>query len=624
MENKVFQDNLAIIEKYDAKLAQSIKNTVITSYMILAKTDADEYNFIYKTTPLHDTHGAEKEAKDIVKNISNINVENSIVIIFGLGLGYLLDEAASAAKGKVILFEPSLEILKTTLEIAELQTILSKKNVFLCADMEKLSGYIKTLANKETQITISFLNSYRQLFGERLNEVAQAAQYSQGEEQAVENTLKVIGKLAVVNTFKNLKHLKETATITELTGHFKKKPALIVSAGPSLSKNIDFIKENQNKMVIFCIGAARRLLEKHGIVPDFLCIVEPRGTKGQYEGVDLSNDNLILEPSVHFDIFEQKAKNKFLYPSKGNFLNDWLCKNLKISNNDLPTAGTVSYEALNCAKLMGCEPLILIGQDLAYTDGRCYAQGSAYNELVCELDPETQEYKIFPKDKERYKIELFGKDSGLTPERLEVCVEEHLEFLNKNLMTVKGQSGEPLPTQNGYALFIKYFESFASDNPSRSLINASSGGAQIEGFKNIPLQNIDLKEEFDKTVGTIKTKYNITSLKEGIAKEKLLMLSAIEEIYSVLHPLILKMAKEFRPKNIEKFREKFYSCMRQYVDKYVNKSLPVYFAAYEGVHNIFSLPYGPGEFFGVTDCIGKNITELVNICEELEESGLFG
>ena len=64
--------------------------------------------------------------------------------------------------------------------------------------------------------------------------------------------------------------------------------------------------------------------------------------------------------------------------------------------------GTVSYTALNCARLLGCSKIILVGQDLAYIEGQCYSKDSAYKDLTCSYNKEKDKWEITAKDFEAF------------------------------------------------------------------------------------------------------------------------------------------------------------------------------------------------------------------------------
>lgn len=593
MENKVLEGNLGLIAGYNKRLAiqiEGLKN--LRQSFELVKTQKDEYNLLVNGVEIHANNGALDEAKKITNGINNLKEKNSICVVFGLGLGYLFDEIVQNANGSVILFEPNLEILKCTLEIVDMAEILAKKNVVVCSEIEDLKFYIGEFSNKLTKISVSFLTSYYNIYFEQIKEIATIVEYAHGEVAARHNTILNCGNLTVKNTLLNLNNIFQSNFIKDFKNKFENKPAIIVSAGPSLALNIELIKKNQNKFVIFCVGTALRALTNSGITPDFTVIIEPYSTSGQIENLNLENTTLIMEPYTSPDIWNLQAKNKVLFCSKYNFLNDWLCDGIKINNENLASVGTVSYCALSSASLMGCNPIVLIGQDLAYTNGVCYAKGSAYEDLECILNSETNKFEIVPKNYEKYLFALMGEGLNATNKELaQKTCSDHLNFLNESLYTVDGQNGEKLPTQTGYAIFIKHFENFAKENTllyakRAKLINSSTGGAQINGFENQSfadfLQNNN--KEIDKNIALEKTTYDI----ENLTKKAMVCTKEIQEAKEYNKGTILlfeKIVKEFQlrktiSKNVEKMFEKLRERMNFFDKKYFMLDSFIYYTIY--------------------------------------------
>ena len=92
MENKVLQDNIAQIAKYDKEFANEIlmfENE--KSNVELAQNENGEYNILFNSMPLHNINGAIIESEQIVSHFEDN--ENMVKIIYGLGLGYLVDSA---------------------------------------------------------------------------------------------------------------------------------------------------------------------------------------------------------------------------------------------------------------------------------------------------------------------------------------------------------------------------------------------------------------------------------------------------------------------------------------------------------------------------------------------------
>ena len=93
-----------------------------------------------------------------------------------------------------------------------------------------------------------------------------------------------------------------------------------------------------------------------------------------------------------------KTKNPtdFYFYCKNDLFSRWLADFCGFSIDNYKTKGSVSHLALVAARNMGCNPIILTGQDLAFTDGKIYSSGSFWGDIYCfneknELDllPET-------------------------------------------------------------------------------------------------------------------------------------------------------------------------------------------------------------------------------------------
>ena len=540
MENKVLEENIDLIKKYDSNLANKILMfKEEKSNLEICKTQEGEYNLVYRGCCLHSQKGAIKEAKDIASKVDE--EENSIRVIFGLGLGYVVEEISNKIKkSKIIVYEPALDIIHYVLSIAKIDS-LYKNNVFLCNDKETLAEYVLENTDNKSKMKLIYTKSYKEIFPNEFNEILQTIQTSQGQHSANVNTVIKKAPQALNNTYANLKKVLNLPYIMQYKDIYKGKTALIISAGPSLKDNIETIKNNKDKFVIFCVNVAMEYVINSGIEPDFIIDIEAAGADYQYKDIDISNSYLILEPFSHYLKYDIQAKKVITYISKNNFLNGWLRSGLEIDDN-LETMGTVSYTALDCAYIMGFDKIILIGQDLAYKDGQCYAKGSRYEDLECVFDEKQNKYVIQARDFEKYAQKLLGK----TSDAVFKYAKKYIANLNKNIYTIKSQNNTYLPTQAGYALFVEWFEKVAQrykkEKPDIKLINSSTGGAQINGFENICLSDaVKNSEKIEK--------YELSNCTVKYRKE--VILNKIKEHLEGLY------AYDNYAKDVQKYCEKF-------------------------------------------------------------------
>lgn len=535
MENKVLNENISHVAKYNKELADEIlRFNCEKSTLQLVQNENNEFNLLKEGNFVHDIYGALNEAKRIIGSIKNKEEKNIIRIIYGLGLGYLVDEAANNLNGKIIVYEPDLDIIKTVLSLAKIDGLF-KDNVFLCSDKDSLMDFVYALSNQDTNISITFLNYHKSLFLDDIKDVLYTAQKSQARHKGNRMTMYKKMPQAILNTFSNLEKIIKAQDILSLKDIYKGKTALCLSAGPSLAENIETIKKNQDKFVIFALNPTVKLLAQHNIQPDFILYIETIDNSAQFQYDIVQNSYLILEPYCHWKVYNLKSKGIFNYISQNSFLNPWVLDCLKMQSN-LQTVGTVSYMALVSAFLMGFEKIVVIGQDLAYKDGNCYAKGSHYENLRCVFKKELNKYVIEPDNIE--KFEKAVTPSSTDSKIIKLNAQKYLKFLNDNIATIKAQNGSLIPTQTGYAIFVDIFKKLAKElkviNPSLKLINSSNGGAQIDNFENIELgevvkdlsfiekKNIEIKPpEIDREhikINIQKMKENLTVFREYISK----------------------------------------------------------------------------------------------------------
>ncbi len=485
MENKVLSKNLQNIASYNQDLANKILGTDYKkSIFSLSKTKNDEYNLLFCNIPLHDENSAILESKNIAQNLKNKTDENSIVIVYGLGLGYLIDEISNIFDGKIILYEPNLDILKFVLEIAQIDA-LYRKNVFTATNEEEIKDLIKKIGSENSQLSISFLNSYKKLFENDIMNIFNISQRTIGEICAKKNTEKQ-NLTTLYYTFLNLKKIIKNPDIMQLVDIYKGKTALILSAGASLFENIETIKKNKDNVVIFAVNQSLKLLTQNNITPDFVVNIDARNNCSHFENLKSDECYFILEPFSYPDVFQKETKKTFNYITENNFLNNWLRDVLSI-NHHLTSSGTVSISAFLSACVMGFEKIILVGQDLAFKDKQCYTKGAVADNLECFF--ENGKYTIKPKNWEEFVKNM--KKENESEEKANKRLKKYVLGLNQNICTIKSQNGDFLPTQIAYSYFVDYFEQLAkilnNERPNLKLINSSTGGAQIDGFENINL-----------------------------------------------------------------------------------------------------------------------------------------
>lgn len=246
-------------------------------------------------------------------------------------------------------------------------------------------------------------------------------------------------------------------------------PAVIVSAGPSLDKNIEKLKAAQGKAFIVVVDAAVRTVLKAGIRPDIVCTIDPESPDRFFEGLELTSYYWLCTRLTRPEVVKMYAKNIFYH---GFYYAEWnkhLSKELGYTYPDMLSGGCVSAEAFMLTMYLGFRKIILVGQDMAFTNGVSHTKG------IEGAFGDNDEYI-----ESRYRIE------------------------------VKGIDGRMFETDFQMWYYKQWFEKmFRSCEGVVKVINATEGGALIEGAQNRRLEDTIIEE--------CKKELDIYQIESGIA-----------------------------------------------------------------------------------------------------------
>lgn len=517
--NPILDKNLECINRYNPSLVKALLELpYLTNDIQLVETEKKEPNLTFNGLPLHSQNGAEDEAKELFSRVKNTKVD--IVIIYGIGLGHLFKEFCDNVKNPIVLYEPNLEILRVTLELVDFSKELSRPKIQLASNYIELKSVLTNVYEYKAEFDLIFLDSYKHLCTHDIEETKKNLSTIKGMFTGDKRLEAVKGFEVSITVLQNFISNVNAVPLGVLTNVYKDKTAVIVSAGPSLDMNIEVLKKNRDKIIIFCVGPALKTLMKNGIKPDFLNIIEMYDVSGQIQDIDVSDINLIISPCVHKAIHDLKVKQKFLFPTMGTPAGEYWARLTGLNVSEYIERGTVSYQALSSAKMLGCKRLVLVGQDLAYLNNSCYSKDSPYSDLVFGTDAETGKPKITVKDYKNYAKHILDStkkydDSG------KKFIDDFVQNLNNNLCMVKGISGEMIPTMTHYASFAMLFLEFASKNSGLELINTSMLGAQLDGFENMPLEKaLEGLSPIEKVEFRPSFKYNNNDLINNLTQEK--------------------------------------------------------------------------------------------------------
>ncbi|EDP3149380.1 DUF115 domain-containing protein, partial [Campylobacter jejuni] len=252
--------------------------------------------------------------------------------------------------------------------------------------------------------------------------------------------------------------------------------AIVVSAGPSLAKQLSLLKAYQDKAVIFCADGALSMLEKEGIIPDYVTNLDftDLAMKFFQNKENLKQSIIALECATHPNIVRSLnaencmivLRNKALYQRFN--LNDF---------GYIDTGTHVSHFSYTLALALGFKNIIMIGQDLAFDEeGNSHSKGFDFGE----------------------------KFSG----------EENIDKLK---VPAYGGKGEVLThiTWNDYRIKLEYL--FACNEQKAKFYNATEGGARINFT-----EELSFKECCEKLLTKEKPKFELPKSLTKNRSDKLL------------------------------------------------------------------------------------------------------
>lgn len=429
---KLLKKNYPVIYKNIIKIIPN-KNTY---EIIKIKTNQStiKVNQEDKSYFLHSKYNPNREAKNIAEENYDKSIKNYIV--FGLGFGYHVEELITMApNAKFHIIETNKDIFRLALDNVDLSNIIENDRIrlYVTDNMIEISEILNEVLQKN-DIKIVFHNpSFRIVPNELLQ-----LKYVLEEYKMKENTIEKFAPAWEENFKSNIKNYDVNVDI--LFNKYKDIPLYLISAGPSLDKNIKGLKKAKDKGIILSVGRAVRSLLKENIEPDFIIITDPQNFvyNSQLKDLDINIPIIVLSTCDKNVMLNYKGQ-KLIALQEGYTPAEEYAK--QHNHKLVQTGGSVATTALDIAINMGCNPIIFVGQDLAYTDGKSHSK------------------------------DTFSKDM----------------YNLKNLREVEDIYGNTVYTPKNLYSYLRWIQNRIKLEKDIKFIDATEGGAKIEGTEILTL-----------------------------------------------------------------------------------------------------------------------------------------
>ncbi len=481
-QKELFNKNIEALS--NILLKESLKEIKSSKFeLILGK---DNLNINLKDTSIKNNGGGYNENllyQDPIKELQTmLNTYNDkyllypVLYFYGFGNGILFKALLQNKNHQhIVVFEKDIEIIWIMFHILDFSHELqSARLIVLENDKLQAQDYTELCSSKpffqfSRIYFLELMSHYYERFHEDIlglnKKLAENFKNSivsygndpldalQGIEQFVYNLPQMITHPSYKELLSKRKNLSDTA--------------IIVSTGPSLTKQLPLLKKYASKATIFCADSSYPILAKHGIKPDYVCMLERTEITAEFFNHDFGEFDkdiiFICAGVVHPKAIEYlKGRNLVITQKVLAFPYYINLKNFCYAAVGFSVAHTLSYLATHLSH----KNIIFIGQDLAYAEN-----GNSHPD----------DYQ----NSANYESQMY----------------EHI------LTIAYGGNGK-VETHSIWLLFKNWFENEMIPNTRKMGIttyNCTEGGARIEGTIEKPflwacenLLDKDLNKPFEK------------------------------------------------------------------------------------------------------------------------------
>lgn len=432
------------------------------SDVLFQEYEAKDGNRIFSVTKegqekfLNSRYKPIQEAQKYASQFAKIK-DYAVYAFFGFGNGLFAREIEKQGSDLVryAFYEPSMESFLYVIDHYDISDIVGSDKVTIYVDginELELAAYLPDMVEWPNLplLEIFCLPQYEHLFPEEYCNFVKVIRDISARVQMGMNTIVAYAERRTSNIIYHLRHIFNCNSANDFINKFPTHmPAILVSAGPSLAKNIEYLKKVKNHVFILAVDTAVKKLFEADITPDAVMGVDPIKWRAYIQREMYRYKDILwitkLDGNVSVTNVVFAKRNVFISAEDGYI--DVLANEYGHEFPELATGGSVANSAFSLLELWGFETIIMVGQDLALTGGKRFGDErdheNAYQEAI---------------------------DKGFS------------------LIEVDGYNGDTVITREDYFTYLKWFEGAISISKVPNIINATEGGAKIHGAIQMPLK----------------------------------------------------------------------------------------------------------------------------------------
>ncbi|EAI3434303.1 DUF115 domain-containing protein [Campylobacter jejuni] len=462
------------------KLLNFIQNKTCSRFNI-----DENLNIFDKTHNVFMYENLEEEINFFYQSILEKTPRYPFACIYGIGNALLIKNLAKYYK-HLFVFESEIELFILALSTIDLSEELCSGKIYL-VDIKEERVDIQLLILFDMKDMFEYLSLYEMFVNNSFYKQFQQDDWYKAN-TLCEKNIEVIVRNLISNLnigfecyshlLQNIPSMLESIPFQRILSQRKNKfdNAIVVSAGPSLAKQLSLLKAYQDKAVIFCADGALSMLEKEGIVPDYVTNLDFTDlTMKFFQNKENKLSLNVLSCATHPNVVHSlKAENCMIV-----LRNKALYQRFNLNDFGYIDTGThVSHFSYTLALALGFKNIIMIGQDLAFDEkGNSHSKGFDFGE----------------------------KFSG----------EENIDKLKVPAYAGKGEVLTHI-TWNDYRIKLEYL--FACNDQKAKFYNATEGGARINFT-----EELSFKECCEKLLTKEKPKFELPKSLTKNRSDKLLV-----------------------------------------------------------------------------------------------------
>lgn len=446
---------------------------------------------------IHSKYDPIKEAERYVEQFAEEAQQYQHVLFYGIGLGYHIEAFLTRyPQISFTLYEPNSSIFYKYVSYKDLKDIpLSRlKGIHIEKDEDEMKQFLHQFSHDiNEKVLLVSLPSYEQVFAKQYQAFLRTFKEIIIEKRTGFQTNLAFEHRWTINSMMNFPTTIKTPNILHDIDKrkFKGKPVLLVAAGPSLAEEIENIRHIKEKGLayIFSVGSAINALIEYGVYPDAACTYDPTQINQivfqKLVEKEIDSIPLIYGTSVGFETLQNYPGPKIHMVTSQDTVTPYYfdCeknKELEIVN-DAPSIAVVTLQLLY---KLGCNPIILVGQNLAYKDNIRYSKGIKYKHISSYLEENE---------------------------------------INSALKT-ESVYGDEIITNHSFNRMRKQIETYLRSFKQVEVYNTTQGGAKIEGTSFVSLRRLIedklnakiVDEKWYHTVDKILPKRNLKALQHSM------------------------------------------------------------------------------------------------------------